>query len=93
MIRFYLQELMATKLFNEGKRVTLTELSEGTGISRVTLSKMVNQRGYNATTDNLDRICAFLDEDRGACGVCAILSFVRRRRRKRFVVDLGEVRF
>lgn len=59
MIRFYLQELMATKLFNEGKRVTLTELSEGTGISRVTLSKMVNQRGYNATTDNLDRICAF----------------------------------
>lgn len=59
MIRFYLQELMATKLFTEGKRVTLTELSEGTGISRVTLSKMVNQRGYNATTDNLDRICAF----------------------------------
>lgn len=59
MIRFRLQELMAEKQFNEGRRITLTEVSAATGINRVTLSKMVNQRGYNTVTDNLDRLCEF----------------------------------
>lgn len=59
MIRFKLQELIAEKQFQEGKRVTLTELSAVTGINRVTLSKMVNHRGYSTVTDNLDRLCTF----------------------------------
>lgn len=59
MLRFKLQELIAEKQFQEGKRVTLTELSEVTGINRVTLSKMVNHRGYSTVTDNLDQLCKF----------------------------------
>ena len=59
MIRFRLQELLADKQFREGKRVTLTELSQVTGINRVTLSKMVNHRGYSTVTDNLDKLCSF----------------------------------
>lgn len=59
MLRFRLQELIAEKQFQEGKRVTLTELSEATGINRVTLSKMVNHRGYSTVTDNLDRLCNY----------------------------------
>lgn len=59
MLRFKLQELIAEKQFQDGKRVTLTELSEVTGINRVTLSKMVNQRGYSTVTDNLDQLCKF----------------------------------
>lgn len=50
---------MAEKQFQEGKRLTLTELSEVTGINRVTLSKMVNHRGYSTVTDNLDRLCNY----------------------------------
>ena len=50
---------MAEKQFREGKRVTLTELSEVTGINRVTLSKMINHRGYSTVTDNLDRLCNY----------------------------------
>jgi putative transcriptional regulator len=61
MIRLYIQELLAEKQFREGRRVTLTELSEATGISRVTLSKMVNQRGYGTLTDHLDRLCRFFE--------------------------------
>ena len=61
MIRFRVQELLAEKQFRDGKRVTLTELSAATGINRVTLSKMVNQRGYNTVTDNLDKLCQFFD--------------------------------
>jgi len=59
MLRFKLQELIAEKQFQEGKRVTLTELAQVTGINRVTLSKMVNHRGYSTVTDNLDRLCNY----------------------------------
>lgn len=59
MIRFRIQHLLAEKQFREGRRVTLLELAEATGISRVTLSKMVNQRGYGTLTDHLDRLCAY----------------------------------
>ena len=59
MIRYRIQELLADKQFKEGRRVTLIELAEATGISRVTLSKMVNQRGYGTLTDHLDRLCSF----------------------------------
>ena len=59
MIRYRIQELIAEKQFREGRRVTLMELAEATGISRVTLSKMVNQRGYSTLTDHLDRLCRY----------------------------------
>lgn len=59
MIRYRIQELLADKQFIEGRRVTLLELAEATGISRVTLSKMVNQRGYGTLTDHLNKLCAY----------------------------------
>lgn len=61
MIRFYLQELMAEKQFKEGKRVTVKEVSEATGINRATLSKMLHHKGYNTVTDNLDALCKYFD--------------------------------
>lgn len=59
MIRYYIQELLAEKQFREGRRVTLAEVANATGISRVTLSKMVNQRNYGTLTDHLDKLCTF----------------------------------
>ena len=61
MIRYRIQERLAEKHFQDGKRVTLSELARVTGISRVTLSKMVNQRGYGTLTDHLDRLCKFFN--------------------------------
>jgi putative transcriptional regulator len=66
MIRFRLQELLAEKQFKDGRRVTLTELAGATGISRITLSKMVNVRGYGTLTDHLDRLCRFFQCDLSA---------------------------
>ncbi len=71
MIRFKIQELIAEKQFKEGQRVTLTELSAATGISRVTLSKMINQRGYSTVTDNIDKLCHFF-----GCTVSEVLEYV-----------------
>ena len=61
MLRFRLQELLADRQFRTGERVTLTSLALATGINRVTLSKMVNQRGYSTVTDSLDRLCRFFE--------------------------------
>lgn len=59
MIRFRIRELMSNKSFLEGRHLTFEELSAATGINRSSLSKMANQRGYNTTTDNLDRLCRY----------------------------------
>lgn len=61
MIRFHIQNLLSEKQFKEGRRITINELSEATGINRVTLSKMINTRGYSTVTDNLDKLCKFFD--------------------------------
>lgn len=59
MIRFRLSELLLDRAFKENRRIELGEVAEATGIHRTTLSKIVNRRGYNATTHNLDRLCAY----------------------------------
>ncbi len=59
MIRFRLKELIADKEFNENRRITFDELSKSTGIHRTTLSKIANQKGYNTTTDVLDKLCVY----------------------------------
>jgi putative transcriptional regulator len=61
MIRFKLKELLAEKSFQEGRRVTLEEVSKETDIHRTTLSRISNVKGYNVTTDILDKLCAFFD--------------------------------
>lgn len=61
MIRFRLKELIAEKEFQEGRRVTIEEISQATGIHRVTLSRISNQKGYTTNTDVLDKLCAFFN--------------------------------
>ena len=38
---------------------------------RMTLSKMINQRGYNTGTENLDRLCANF-----GCELEALVEFI-----------------
>lgn len=59
MIRFRLKELMAEREFRENRVITLAEVAEATGIHRVTLSKIANNRGYHTGTDILDRLCTY----------------------------------
>jgi len=71
MIRFRLKELIAEKEFSEGRRVTLDEIAAATHIHRTTLSKIANKKGYNTTTDNLDRLCQFF-----ACRIEDLAQYV-----------------
>ena len=63
MIRYFLKELIAEKEFQGDRRITLEEISKSTGIHRTTLSKIANQKGYNTTTDVIDKLCVYFDVD------------------------------
>lgn len=71
MIRFLINELLSEKQFKEGRRITLIEVSEATGINRMTLSKMINHKGYSTVTDNLDKLCAFFE-----CRIEDLLEYI-----------------
>lgn len=72
MIRFRLRERLADLEFQEGRRITLGEVAEATGITRTTLSRIANNRGYNTTTDNLDALCRYF-----GCGLSDIAEYVQ----------------
>jgi putative transcriptional regulator len=59
VIRFKLGEQIEKKQFRESRRVTIQEVAEATGVNRMTLSKILNQKGYSTGTDILDRLCGY----------------------------------
>ncbi|WP_018937157.1 helix-turn-helix domain-containing protein [Thioalkalivibrio sp. ALJ24] len=61
LLRLKIKERIAEMEFQTGRRITLGEVAKATGINRMTLSKMVNQRGYNTQSENLDRLCRYFD--------------------------------
>lgn len=72
MIRFYLKALIEEKQFQEGKRIRMEDIALKTGIHRTTLSKIVNVRGYNTTTDVVDKLCRYF----GGCHVEKLMQYV-----------------
>lgn len=61
MIRFKLKELIAEKEFQERRRITISEIVQSTGIARNTISRILNEPGWNARTRQLDKLCAYFD--------------------------------
>jgi putative transcriptional regulator len=73
MIRYKLKELIAQKEFEDGQRLMIKDLAEETGINRMTLSKILNQKGYNTTTDKLDKLSEYFD-----CQICDLVERVKK---------------
>lgn len=71
MIRFRLKELISNEEFRTGKRITLGNIAEATGIKQPTLSRIAGTRGYNTTTDNVDKLCRYF-----RCAVGDIMEYV-----------------
>lgn len=61
MLRFKIKEMVAKKEFEENRQITLKEIAAETGINRMTLSKIVNHKGYSTVTDNIDKLCDYFD--------------------------------
>lgn len=63
MIHLQIKELIVAKTAQWGRRITLLEVANATGISRMTLSRMMRQQGYNTVTDHLDKLCTYFQCD------------------------------
>ncbi|MBD3820988.1 MAG: helix-turn-helix transcriptional regulator [Thiotrichales bacterium] len=74
MIRFKLKEVIAEKEFIEKRHITIKEVSDETGINRMTLSKILNHPGHSTTTDNIDKLCTFFN-----CKVEDLMVFIPER--------------
>lgn len=59
MLRFRLREQIADREFAERRRISLQEIAEATGLSRMTLSKLINHHGANVQTDVIDKLCTY----------------------------------
>lgn len=71
MLRFELRERISDMEFKERRRLTIREVAAVTGLSRMTLSKLINEHGANVQTDALDRLCRFF-----ACKVEELVEYV-----------------
>lgn len=71
MIRFKLADMMEKKQFTEGRRITVSEVAIATGLNRMTLSKLLNHKGYGTGTDTMDKLCSFF-----ACRVEDLMEYV-----------------
>jgi putative transcriptional regulator len=72
VIRYHLKHLIADMELRLGRRVSLGEISERTGIHLSTLSRIANQKAANTTVGNLERICQFF-----GCEIQDLVEFVR----------------
>lgn len=71
MIRFKLGEMIEKRQFETGRRITVSEIATATGLNRMTLSKILNHRGYSTGTDTVDRLCDYFD-----CRVEDLMEYV-----------------
>lgn len=71
MLRFKLKELVAEKEFRERRVVTLVEVAEVTGIHRMTLSRISNNKNANPTADVLNRLCRYF-----SCSIDKLVEYI-----------------
>lgn len=61
MIRVLLKQMLDEKSFRDGRRIKLAEVSEKTGVSTATLTRVANRPGYNTNTDTINALCWYLE--------------------------------
>jgi len=75
MIQFNLKKLLADKEFREKRRILLKEISDITGLSRTTLSKISNSKGdYKTSSYNIEKLCRYFN-----CSLDQFMTIVNDR--------------
>lgn len=59
MIKYNLKALIAEKKIMESRNITYREISSHTGISKVTLSKIAQSKGYDTAVSIVEKLCLF----------------------------------
>jgi putative transcriptional regulator len=71
MIYIQIKEVMKQKRAAWGRKITLCEVAIATGISRMTLSRMIHNQGYSTLTEHLDKLCTFFE-----CEIQELVKYV-----------------
>ncbi len=71
-IKFKIKELIADKEFRERQVISLKEIAAATGIHRVTLSKLANNKRYNVGIDTVEKLCVYF-----GCNVGDVAEYVQ----------------
>jgi putative transcriptional regulator len=62
MIIFRIRELIEAKEAKEGRKITLQEVADATGLNRTSLSKMQNiEFKHSTTTAAVESLCVYFD--------------------------------
>lgn len=70
MIIINLQAMIFAKQVEWKRHITLKEVADATGISRMTLHRMVKNPSYNACTEHLGKLCTYF-----ACDITALIRW------------------
>lgn len=71
MLRVHIKRLIADKETAERRRISLSEISESTGIHVSTLSRLANHRSTDTTTANLEKLCRYFK-----CQIADLIEYV-----------------
>ena len=86
MIQLQIKALIASRSVQWGRKVTINEIAHATGISRMTLNRMMRLEAYSTVTDHLDKLCDFFE--------CEVQELVKRTSNKQnyFVTGVEPLR-
>nr|MBV6629532.1 helix-turn-helix transcriptional regulator [Oceanococcus sp. HetDA_MAG_MS8] len=71
MIRFRLSEQIADKQYRDGEVLSVKRIADETGLHRMTLSRLMNQKGYSTSTEVLDKLCNYFE-----CGISDLVEHI-----------------
>lgn len=77
MIKVKLKAMIDREEQRTGRRIPLTELSDATGINRVTLGLLANHEGHNFESPSIDALCTYF-----GCEIEELLEHVPDQRRR-----------
>ncbi len=63
MIQLQIKDLIASRSIQWGRKVTINEIAQATGISRMTLNRMMRFEAYSTVTYHLDKLCTYFQCD------------------------------
>ncbi len=61
MIKYNLKTLISEKKLREMRKITYREISGYTGISKVTLSKIAQRKGYDTAVSIVEKLCLYFN--------------------------------
>jgi len=61
MVIYHLKDLILRKSAETNKKIQYSDITEETGISRVTLTRMASKMGHKVNVDVIEKLCLYFN--------------------------------